>query len=139
MNLITDRTRQDVTLQTPKGQYGLEDLNRVEKAVAELVKMARALDVHCPLQIKTDWGRPGEFVPEQWPTRQQMDRYLHNIYRLCEAVEVKAGLPVTMEKLTWQGANQIEQALMLVHTRIVAVLQAFRYSGEFFAGEENIL
>ncbi len=139
MNFVTDRTREDVLLGTPKGTYGREDLNRVEQAVRELTVLAQKLDISCTLQIKTDWGLPGLFSADQWPTAEQMQRYLSNVHRLCTALEVAMALPHTMEKLTWQGANQIEQALQAAHTRVQNILQVFQFSGELFAGEENYL
>lgn len=139
MKLITDRTQADVLLGTEKGRYSAEDLNRVEQAVAELCTIAKGLDVSGITQIKTDWPHCGAFAPDRWPTQSQMARYLGNIHRLCEAVEVTAELPRSMEDLTWEGANQMEQALLLTYTRIQNILQIFRYSGEIFAGEENEL
>lgn len=139
MKLITDREKADVLLKTPKGQYGPEDLNRVEGAVAELSALAEALDIHFDPEIKTDWGLPGAFSANTWPTQQQMARYLGNVAGLCAAVEVSAGLPGTMENLSFQDANRIEAALEAVYMRIQRVLQIFRYSGTFFAGEENRL
>lgn len=139
MNLITDRTYADVLLGTEKGCYGVADLNRVEQAVAELVGIAKALDIQDDFVIKLDWGLPGVFSAVEWPAEGQMVRYLRNIARLCETVAVAAELPPSMENLTWKGANQIEQALELVYTRIRTILQAFQYSGEIFAGEENDL
>ena len=139
MNLITDREKADVLLQTEKGRYGPEDLNRVERAVAELSNLAKALDVHYAPEVKTDWGLPGAFSASAWPTRQQMARYLENVAGLCAAVEVSANLPCTMENLSFQDANRIEEALEAVYLRIQRILQTFRYSGTFFAGEENRL
>ena len=139
MKLITDREKADVLLKTPKGQYGPEDLNRVEGAVAELSALAKALDVHYTPETKTDWDLPGAFSANTWPTQQQMARYLGNVAGLCAVVEVSAGLPGTMENLSFQDANRIEAALEAVYMRIQRVLQIFRYSGTFFAGEENRL
>lgn len=137
MNLITDRTKADVLLGTEKGRYGIVDLNRVESAVAWLLSLAEKLDIHEKLDVKTDWSYPGVFSENAWPTVTQMKRYLHNVYQMCRAVEVTAKLPGSMDQLTWEGANQIEKALVAVEERIYNILQAFRYSGEFFAGEEN--
>ncbi len=139
MQLITDRTYSDVLLKTEKGCYGVADLNRVEQAVAELVDIAKALGVQDDFEIKLDWELPGAFSPAQWPTTAQMHRYLDNVYRLCQAVELATELPVSMETLTWEGANQIEKALELVYTRIQSILQVLRFSGEIFAGEENYI
>ncbi len=137
MKLVTDRTQTDVFLGTEKGRYGAADLNRVETAVAELAVLAKALDIHCKPAVKTDWDFPEIYSADRWPTKAQMARYLHNVNRLCEAVEVAADVPLSMEHLTWEGANQIEQALLTVSARIQTILQIFQYSGELFAGEEN--
>ena len=135
MNLITDRTKADVLLRTQKGCYGPADFNRVEQTVAELYAAIGALDV----PVKTDWGFPGVFSAAHWPTAAQMQRYLANVSNLCRKAEIDADLPASMENLTWQGANQIEKALEMVYDRIQAIVQAFQYSGEMFAGEENDL
>ncbi len=139
MELVTDRTKSDVLLGTEKGKYSAADLNRVESAVEELAVLAKKLGVNKQFEVKTDWGLPGEFLDSQWPTKKQMARYLNNVWRLCNAVDLAANLPGSMERLTWDGANQIEQALLLVCERIQNILKIFRYSGEFFAGEENYL
>lgn len=139
MNLITDRTQADVLLGTEKGRYSVADLNRVEQAVAEIYSIAKELDVSGISQIKTDWACCEGFSPKQWPTQSQMARYLSNIIRLCEGVEIAANLPRTMENLTFDGANQIEKALFAAYNRILDMIQIFRFSGEVFAGEENAL
>jgi len=137
MNLITDRTAEDVLQGTPKGKYCAEDLNRVESAVAALYEAAEAMGVAPPGEFKTDWQSEALFSPKTWPTQRQMQRYLANITHLCEAVELAKGLPTTMENLTWQDANAIESALLGVYPRIVNTLRIFQYSGEIFAGEER--
>lgn len=139
MQLISDRTYTDVLMKTEKGVYGPADLNRVETAVAELAEMAKALDVQDDFVVKLDWTFPGLFSSDEWPIVSQMRRYLGNVSRLCRAVELTADLPVSMENLSWEGANQIERALEQVNARIQTTLQTFRFSGEIFAGEESYL
>jgi len=136
MQLIFDRTEADVLLANEKGRYSHTDLNRVEAAVAELQRLAGQMDIYPGLTTKTDWGLPGAFDADSWPTEPQMQRYLANVHELCSALEIRAGLPDTMAGLTWQGANAIEQALQAAHTRVMTVLAVLRYSGEIFAGEE---
>ena len=138
MNLITDRTWDDVRHGTPKGNYGPDDLNRVEQAVAELYELATALGVTEIPKVKTDWSAGGLFTPDNWPTEEQMRRYLNNVSNLCKLVEIAAFLPTSMAKLNWQGANQIEQALEATYIRIQAIIQALKFSGELFAGEETL-
>ncbi len=139
MRLITDRTASDVLLKTEKGHYGAADLNRVEGTVDALLQLAKALDIQGQWEVKTDWGLPEGFSPQTWVTAGQMERYLGNVERLCRAVELAAELPESMTYLTYQGANQIEQALCLAEKRIFDILDTFRFSGELFAGEENRL
>ena len=135
MQFITDRTQEDVLLKNQKGRYTYRDLNRVEQAVKELSLQAAALD--CPvLSTKTDWGLPGDFSKDTWPTESQMERFLGNVQSLCSCVLLAAELPFTMQELTWEGANNIEKALEQVQQRIAAAKTAFQYSGELFAGEE---
>lgn len=137
MNLITDRTKEDVLLGTEKGRYEASDLNRVEAAVGYLSLLAKAVASAEPLITKTDWDVPGLFSSDSWPTQSQMERYLGNVKTLCQSVGISVDLPESMKKLTWDGANQIEKALEMVHNQVVTSFKGYQYSGEFFAGEEN--
>ncbi|MBQ7767553.1 MAG: hypothetical protein IJ403_01570 [Oscillospiraceae bacterium] len=137
MNLITDRTRSDVLLNTEKGRYEAADLNRVEDAVGNLCLIARTKVPLALLTTKTDWGAPGLFSVSSWNAASQMDRYLTNVKRLCEVTGVQAELPESMRFLTTEGANQIEKALLLVQEHLSKNQENFQYSGEIYAGEEN--
>lgn len=140
VRLITDRTEEDALLRTAKGIYNATDLVRVESAVAELVRLAAGRGLRPNVQVKTDWGLPGAFSQDSWPTKSQMTRYLANVRTVCAALDIDtAGLPQSMEQLTWQGANRIEEALQRALHRVRALLAIYRYSGEFYAGEENSL
>lgn len=139
MEFITDRTKTDVLLGTEKGFYGWEDLNRVETAVKELSNLAKLLGVRETVETKTNWGFPGVFSADQWPTKTQMERYITNVHIVCSSVEMAAGLPDTMEGLNWQSANQIEKALQNTYERLNKTIANIKYSGEIFAGEENCL
>ena len=136
MEFVTDRTETDVLLRTEKGVYGSRDLNRVESAVQELGRMALALDVHVSPVITTDWSAKSVFSAGEWPVAANLARYLRNVWDLCNACSVNMPLPTTMNGLSWEDANDIEKALATVYARIQSVIQAFKFSGEFFAGEE---
>lgn len=137
MNLITDRTKEDVLLGNEKGKYQASDLNRVEEAVGYLSLFANAIVSAEPLITKTDWKEPDSFSSNTWPTQKQMERYLSNVASLCESVGISVALPDSIENLTWQGANQIEFALQQVLEYVRSNYQNFQYSGDLFAGEEN--
>ena len=55
------------------------------------------------------------------------------------AVEAAADLPSSMDKLNWDGANRIEEALTVAFDRVDRVIRSLRYSGETFAEEESFL
>lgn len=136
MKLITDRTEEDVLLGTAKGHYTYADLNRVERAVAELCALCPQLDLYPELTTKTDWGAPGKFSGDSWPTDVQMQRYLENVTALCDLFSIDSQkVPGSADELDWCGANSIEEALHLVYLRATAILNTFKYSGELYAGE----
>ena len=138
MNFITDRTESDVLLNNEKGRYKYSDLNRVEKAVSELCQLAQKLDIYPELTTKTNWSRPGAFSVKTWPTESQMQRYIQNVHRLCDCFGLNLPLPTGMAQLNWEGANNIEKALQYAYVRVQSILNTFYYSGELFAGEENV-
>lgn len=136
MELITDRTEADVLLGNEKGKYRYSDLNRVEKAVEDLRELVKQLDFYPKLITKTDWGDPGVFSIDHWPTNAQLTRYLKNVTTLCDLVMVEAGgIPQSPDHWDWEGANAIEKALQDVYLRVMGVISTFRYSGELYAGD----
>lgn len=136
MNLVTDRTEADALLGNEKGVYSYKDLNRVETAVAQLAEYFQQLGICADLHTKTDWGLPGDFSAAEWPVESQMQRYLENVETIKRLFPVSVQLPSSMSRLTWQGANSIEQVLQTALERINGMVTTYRYSGELFAGEE---
>lgn len=136
MEFITDRTEADVLMGTAKGIYQDTDLNRVEAAVAEISAQAHALGICLELVIKTDWAPPEDYSSESWVTEKQMARYLENISAIRRLFPVPIEPPQSMSDLNWVGANNIEKILKAAVDRIAAIKQSYRYSGEFYAGEE---
>jgi len=137
MYLITDRTEADVLLGNEKGRYTYQDLNRVEQAVTLLCALAARQNINPKLTTKINWGLPGAFSPDSWPTKSQMTRYLQNVRTLCAQLDIQATLPKSMARLTYVGANQIEKALQAAYEQMQGVLQTYQFSGELIAGEEN--
>lgn len=109
-------------LPTPatKGAYNYSDLNRVERAVAEI---SRGLGLN--LTTKTDWG--------MWdiPRSSDMERYLNNIRILRDALSLESAIPETINELTYSGANSIEAVLYSGYERLKSSLCC----GELFCGE----
>lgn len=136
MNLITDRTESDSLLGNEKGTYSYADLNRVELAVSQIAEQITTLGFALSLQTKTDWSLPENFSVKTWPTESQMIRYLQNIADIKKLFIIPTQIPETMEKLDWNGANNIEKVLQIAFSRITGIKQSYRYSGEIYAGEE---
>lgn len=136
MELVTDRTEADAMIGNEKGVYGFADLNRVESAAAKIAQQIAELGFALQLETKTDWGLPGNFSANSWPVESQMRRYLKNVADIQRVFIIQANLPASMDKLDWNGANNIEKVLQTAFDRITGIKQAYRYSGEFFAGEE---
>lgn len=89
--------------QATKGAYNYSDLNRVERAVAELSDL-----FGLGLITKTDWS--------MWdiPTASDMERYINNIARIRAVCNHISGVPQTpsdMNGLTYTAANNIEKIL----------------------------
>lgn len=136
MDLIIDRTESDTLLGNEKGIYSFSDLNRVEAAVEEISALFPTLDIGLNLETKTDWELPGAFSVADWPVASQMQRYLGNVLLIKNVFGISIQLPSSMSSLTWEGANNIERVLQKAMTRASNTIQAFRYSGEIYSGEE---
>lgn len=90
-----------------KGAYNYSDLNRVERAVAEISDLAGL-----SLTTKTDWG--------MWdiPKESDMSRYLGNIAVIRQIIptgDIVPAAPTTMNNLTHNEANNIEIILELAY------------------------
>ena len=97
--------------QATKGAYNYSDLNRVERAVAEISDLGGL-----NLVTKTDW--------RMWdiPTESDMNRYLDNIRRIRETIADTTNAPITppsMNNLTFADANNIEIILASAYKTLV--------------------
>lgn len=150
--------------QNSKGAYNYTDLNRVESAVAYL---AAALvqapvdlrqyasdrnvawddyfdvsydpDDYDDLTTKTDWANT------DIPSASQMARYLSNVALIQAAFPNNIILPPSMNNLTFEGANNIERALIAAYESLTETIDTnegyirsameVSYSGEIYSGE----
>jgi hypothetical protein len=134
VEFVTDRTRANVNLlnrlckkpwsemsasekeawygDAAKGAYNYTDLNRVESAVAKI-----STNLGLGLVTKTDWT--------VWdvPTQEDMARYIWNVARIRQMYEHLPNLPVipvSMNNLSYMGANNIEVVLKMAYEDIEA-------------------
>lgn len=103
-----------------KGSYNYSDLNRVERAVAEIAE-----GFGLSLTVKTDWA--------MWdiPNEADMERFLNNIRAIRGRILRGADAPNSMKKLTYTVANNIESILAAADS---VVSNAYR-CGEIYCGE----
>lgn len=110
-----------------RGAYNAADLNRVTAAMLYLEGRFRGIG----------YGVRLEALPEAWtgqdlPQGGNMERYLTNLRRLRGVLELfptTPPVPRTMDKLTWQEANDIEQILLDVDWVLTAASNVYRHSG----------
>lgn len=91
-----------------KGAYNFSDLNRVERAVAEI-----AVGAGLTLMTKTYWT--------MWevPTEADMSRYLGNIAAIKNHFGIATPLPTSMNNFTYESANNIELILSAAYEQIL--------------------
>ncbi len=153
MNLVTDRTVQDVerVLELKsrgwsnmtageqaewtagmKGAYNHTDLNRVQEATTYLNERL------------AECGYVAEFVPLKiWtvgdaPTREELEFYLQNVRAIRDSFVVLASTPsapTSMTRFNYVKANDIEQILVDIDGLVTKMIASYSYSGECFGGE----
>ena len=135
--LIYDRTQEDVTyaLNNPssslflKGAYNYTDLNRVEEWCQYIEQQLTLYSYPVSITTKTNW------TMENFPSKVQLKRIRDNVEELKNAFISFTSVPDSLEKMTYQKANDLEKVLYELDTLINNMIASFYYSGEVFAGE----
>jgi len=158
MNLITDRTEQDVARVLElknkgwsnmtaeeqaewtagmKGAYNATDLNRVQTATKYVNERLRecgyvAEFVDLPLWVSN--GAEYQGVPKL----SDLELYLQNIREIRNVfvtLESTPAAPTTMTKFDYIKANDIEQILVDIDNLITKMIASYSFAGECFGGE----
>ena len=153
LQLITDRTKEDVAralklsekglenmtaaeleeyLAGLKGAYNASDLNRVESAVKYVADRFTVAGMHPEVDVYVLWDR------SIYPESAEMDRYLANIITLRALLPMTEDVPQVppdMDKLNYEEANDIEKILLAVDDAITRISKSWYYSGDIYAGE----
>lgn len=149
-NLITDRTQRDVDRweylkrknwfsmttdeknewsNSPKGSYGITDLNRVGEAINYVADQFRNAGYIVELKpVKTNW------TIHDKPTLTQFTDYLDNLNILKSILPEFPGTPLTpadMNELTYTEANAIEQILFDIEIMLQTMREGIWYSNAF--------
>lgn len=132
LELIYDRTAEDVRNGTDKGYYRHTDLNRVQAAVAYL----RELYASYGYDMIPSYALP-VWAENDIPRRQQGEKYVNAVRSLDGQVPIpgKPALPSSPDKLDYTGANAIEKFLAMTENTLERIAGAWFYCDEVFAGE----
>jgi len=136
-DLIYDRTAEDVTYakehqssaSTLKGAYNYTDLNRIEQWCDYLATQLTTYSYIVAITTKTDW------TADDFPTQAQLERIRSNVQALKTAYYATTNTPTTLDRITYQKANDLEKILYEINENLENMLAAFIYSGEVYAGE----
>lgn len=154
--LVTDRTQSDVDrvkeltlkwldgsitaeeqtewLAGLKGAYNYTDLNRVGQAVAYLANILNASGRSVNVTAKSDW------TMADIPSRTQETAFLRDLTLLKGGVTGDVPeVPSTLDGMTYEVANRIEQILIAVHDSINYERSNWEVSGIMICGTEGVL
>lgn len=114
-----------------RGAYNYTDLNRVGSACAALHELFTMAGVALPgyTTPKTDWD------VSDVPTAAQMGAYLANVAAFKSAAALVQTIPESMDRLDYEGANDIEKLLLDAEDAVKVLMRDWLYSGEFMSGE----
>ena len=116
-----------------KGAYNYTDFNRLGEAIAYLVEQMKKLDIHdSSIVPKVDW------VMGDTPTQSQVRNLLSCLTKLRAKLSLPdnaPSVPNSLDKLTYQTANDMELLLWMIDQRITQTTAAFHYSGTMYCGQ----
>lgn len=128
---VTDRTAADVAAKNEKGTYNASDLNRVAEAVGYVRGLLDSCGYAVPQKPKSDW------LINDIPAQSAMQTHIDAV-RGLDVIRYSHDpivLPVSMAKLDYEGANNIEKFLIAAGEAAEKIPDAWMYAGEIFGGE----
>lgn len=146
-NLITDRTQADVDRWNTLRSKGWDAMTEDERAewsagmrgaytpFVDMLRVQNAVDYLAETLNK--YGYTTKLLPAQtWdetsmPTAEQLTDYLENVRRVRDVLGVQSSLPESMINLGYEGANEIERALIQVENTIEQVVKSMSRSNAF--------
>lgn len=130
LSLVTDRTQQDVDLETEKGVYTHVDLNRVGNAMAYLRKQLNLNGYSVNIDPYTEW--PENYIPSP----DELAYYLECVKLLRDSLTVSSNTPECPNSIDYLGyieANNIEKILIDIENLLESLRKIFLRSGVTWA------
>ena len=147
-----------------RGAYNVSDIERVEEAVAFVSEYINSLqqtldgyresygvasDSNFVSPLREITVNPvGGWTREEIPSPERLTLFLNTVKAFAETNFMGHSLPETLEKLTTEGANEIERVIVAQNANAEAIEAekkkliyntslSWKYSGEIFAGEAS--
>lgn len=128
-NWITPVTNRNIN-----SKYNTTDLNRVEENNIFLKDELFKLGYNITLNSKGNWWNWDNGLPTiddvwEFPNATSMTKYLENITMIRDSFQVlptTPNLPTSMDKLTFQGANAIEENQLDIYSLIQGTLNGVK-------------
>lgn len=114
--------------------YSRVDRNRVEYATEAMAALVTAGGYYVTIVTKTDWTRDVNVA--NWPTRENIMRYLNNVKKIQSQFTAVPGviLPVTIYDIDYIGANNIEKFLAGIPALVDKMKSKYRRCNTFNCG-----
>lgn len=131
-DLVFDRTQADVAAKNEKGTYNAADLNRVGEAVRYISGRLLSIGYSVSVNPKTDWA------VNDIPRQSQIAAYfadLHALKNIRTLPVIKPDIPSGGRKLSFAGANNIEQYLYNLGAAEESIRANYVYAGDVYGGE----
>lgn len=133
LNLVTDRTLEDVQRKNAKGTYNASDMNRVSTAV----EMLR------PLFLRYGYNVGDPITLRVWevndlPRLSEAETFLRNVLALdghFRYADSMYALPKTIRNITYVDANNVEKFLAAMPDTFERMASAWFYADEPICGE----
>ena len=121
------KTRNESDTRPLKGALNYQDLNRIEGNTLYLATELLAHGHHIDITVNVGW------VQEDIPTKEDIDRIIHNADILGTAVHLTIEPPTTM--IGYEQVNIIEKILYEVDKVIERLGMTYRYSGAMYSAD----
>ena len=130
--LIFNRTEQDLIDDTPKGQYNISDLNRVETWCGYLADELTTYGYPISITTKTNWT--------QFDKRKatEMERIRSNIRKIMTGYHYLTNIEPNAEFFNIAKANNWEKILYEIYKLMGGMGNFFVYSGVANAGQPRV-
>lgn len=132
MNLIYDRTQEDIDKETDKAFIDYVDLNRIKNAIAELKTAAESIGYTFVQDFTKTW------TISDIRNKTEIDKLKNDLARIRGLIVCPSGTPnvPTTPFADYRSANDTENIIQTVYSLIEGMKIQARYSGEIYAGEE---